>query len=74
MSTKLLSLELGSHSLQDNEDKILKNIEQEIECLPISDIMKLSSDFDRFLYFCQECHLSLLMNIAIDIEKRKERR
>jgi hypothetical protein len=72
MSTKLLSPELESHLLQDNEDKILKNIEQKIECLPISDIMK-SSDLDRFLYFCQECHLSLLMNIAIDIEKRKER-
>ena len=32
-----------------------------IECPRSSDIMTLSSDFDKLLYFCQECELSLMM-------------
>jgi hypothetical protein len=42
--------------------RILKDIEQEIECPRCSDIMSLSSNFDRICYFCQECNLSLLVN------------
>lgn len=42
--------------------RILKDIEQEIECPRCSDIMSLSSDFDRLCYFCQECNLSLFVN------------
>jgi ribosomal protein S27AE len=68
MSTKLLSpeleLDLQEEEEQDDEnnDQIMKSMEQEIECPRCSDIMILSSDFDRLLYFCQECHLSLVMN------------
>jgi hypothetical protein len=67
MSTELLSPELEldlQEEEQDNEnnDQIMKSMEQEIECPRCSDIMILSSDFDRLLYYCQECHLSLIMN------------
>jgi hypothetical protein len=36
----------------------MKNMQHEIECPRCYDIMTLSSDFDKLLYFCQECHLS----------------
>jgi hypothetical protein len=42
--------------------RILKDIEQEIECPRCNDMMTLSSDFDRICYFCQECNLSLFVN------------
>ena len=64
MSTKLLSpeLELDLQDEQDdNNNVIMKSMEQEIECPRCSDIMILTSDFDRLLYLCQECHLSLVM-------------
>jgi hypothetical protein len=62
MSTKLLSPKLNDLNLQDvEEDVILTNIQQEIECPRCCDIMTLSSDFDKLLYFCQECELSLVM-------------
>jgi hypothetical protein len=32
-----------------------------MECPRRYDIMKLSSDFDKLLYFCKECELSLLL-------------
>jgi hypothetical protein len=49
--------------LQDEEkrEERLKNIEQEIECPRCSDIMTLTSDFDKLGYFCQECDLLLVM-------------
>ena len=66
MSTKLLSpepvLDLQEEEQDENNNQIMKSMEQEIECPRCSDIMILSSDFDRLLYFCQECHLSLVMN------------
>ena len=67
MSTKLLSPELELDSQEEeeqneNNDQIRKSMEQEIECPRCSDIMILSSDFDRLLYFCHRCHLSLIMN------------
>ena len=65
MSKKLLSPELEldlQEEEQDENNEIMKSIEQEIECPRCSDIMILSSDFDGLLYFCQECHLSLVMN------------
>jgi len=65
MSTKLLSLEPVldlQEQEQDENNEVMKSMEQEIECPMCSDIMILSSDFDRLLYFCQECHLSLIMN------------
>ena len=61
MSTELLSPEpvpdLQEEGQDGNNDQIIKSMEQEIECPRCSDIMILSSDFDRLLYFCQECHL-----------------
>ena len=65
MSMELLSpeLDLSLQESNDDEDEITKNmmIQQEIECPRCYDVMSLSSDFDRLLYFCQECKLSLVM-------------
>ena len=66
MSTKLLSpeLELDLHEEEEQDesnDQIIKSMEQEIECPRCSDIMTLTSDFDKLLYLCQECDLSLIM-------------
>jgi hypothetical protein len=46
---------------EENDDKIMKDIEQEIECPRCSDIMTLSSDFDKLGYICQECDLLLVV-------------
>jgi DNA-directed RNA polymerase subunit RPC12/RpoP len=63
MSTELqppgVKLELDSQVLE--EEQTSKEIEQEIECPRCHDVMALSSDFDRLLYFCQECSFSLVM-------------
>jgi hypothetical protein len=62
MSSELLSPKLDELELQDiDEDAVLPNMRQEIECPRCSDIMTLSSDFDKLLYFCKECELSLLL-------------
>jgi formamidopyrimidine-DNA glycosylase len=63
MSTELLSpeVDLDLQNEEEKDDQIMKNMEQEIECPRCSDIMILSSDFDRLLYFCQECQLLLVM-------------
>jgi hypothetical protein len=65
MSTKLQSPEvdedLQKEEEDENEDQITKSIEQEIECPRCSDIMTLSSDFDKLGYICQECDLLLVM-------------
>jgi acetyl-CoA carboxylase beta subunit len=63
MSIELLStdMELESQEENKNEDQLMKNIEQEIECPRCHDIMTLSSDFDKLLYVCQECDLLLMM-------------
>ena len=65
MSTKLQSPGVDGDlrkEEKENEDKIIKDIEQEIECPRCSDTMTLSSDFDKLLYVCQGCDLLLLMN------------
>jgi hypothetical protein len=63
MSTKLQSpaveVELDSQALE--EEQTTTEIEHEIECPRCHDVMTLSSDFDRLLYFCQECSFSLAM-------------
>ncbi len=66
MSTELLSaeVELNLQQEEENDDQVLKNVEQEIECPRCYDIMTLSSDFDKLLYICQECDLSLVMKIV----------
>ena len=65
MGTKLQSPEvdedLQKEEEDENEDQITKSIEQEIECPRCSDIMTLSSDFDKLGYICQECDLLLVM-------------
>ena len=64
MSTELLSPEIDldlQKKEEENDDQIMKNIEIEIECPRCYDIMTLSSEFDRLLYVCQECDLSLVM-------------
>ena len=63
MSTELLSpeVDLDLQKEEENNDQIMKSMEQEIECPRCSDIMMLSSDFDRLLYYCQECQLSLVI-------------
>ena len=38
------------------------DMETEIDCPRCYDIMVLSYDFDKLYYFCEECHLSLLIN------------
>lgn len=61
MSTELLSPEVELDEQDVEEYNTPKDIEQEIECPRCNDVMALSSDFDRVLYFCQECGLSLVM-------------
>jgi uncharacterized protein (DUF983 family) len=61
MSTELLSPEVELDIQEATEDKTTKDIEQEIECPRCYDVMALSSEFDKLLYFCQECGLSLVM-------------
>jgi hypothetical protein len=61
MGAELLPLKL-EFDLQDGKgDGVMKNIQQEIECPRCSDLMTLSSEFDKLLYFCHECELSLVM-------------
>jgi hypothetical protein len=62
MSTKLQSpeVEVELDSLDIEGEQTTKEIEQEIECPRCHDIMVLSSEFDKLLYFCQECGLSLV--------------
>lgn len=63
MNTELLSPEINLDSIKEkeNDDQIVKEVETEIECPRCYDIMTMSSDFDRLLYICQECDLSLVM-------------
>jgi hypothetical protein len=61
MSTKLVSPSPDLLSFQSaEEEQIVENLQQEMECPRCSDIMTLYSDFDKLLYFCQECQLSLV--------------
>jgi hypothetical protein len=63
MSTELLTPEIEAEldSQDIEEEQTTKEIEQEIDCPRCYDVMALSSDFDKLLYFCQECGLSLVM-------------
>jgi hypothetical protein len=62
MSTELLfpELEVESQEIEEDEE-VLENMQQEIECPRCTDIMTFSSEFDKLLYFCQKCELSLVM-------------
>jgi hypothetical protein len=62
MSIKLQSpeVEVELDSQASAEEQTTKDIEQEIECPRCYDVMVLSSDFDKLLYFCQDCGLSLV--------------
>jgi hypothetical protein len=65
MSTELLSsevdLDIQIEEENHDDDRTLKNMEQEIECSRCYDIMTLSSNFDRLGYICQKCDLLLVM-------------
>jgi cytochrome c-type biogenesis protein CcmH/NrfF len=63
MSISLQSTEVNDNleKEEENDDKLMKNIEQEIECPRCNDIMTLTSDFDKLGYVCQECDLLLVM-------------
>jgi hypothetical protein len=62
MSTELESPKLELDLVDsEEEDGLIENMEQEIECPRCYDIMTLSSDFDKLGYFCQECDLLLVM-------------
>jgi predicted SprT family Zn-dependent metalloprotease len=63
MSIKLQSpeVEVELDSQAPEEEQTTKDIEQEIECPRCHDVMILFSEFDKLLYFCQECRFSLVM-------------
>jgi hypothetical protein len=63
MSSRLRSPEVDGHLQKEEKDydQIKKNMEHEIECPRCSDVMTLSSDFDRLGYICQGCDLLLIM-------------
>jgi hypothetical protein len=62
MSTELVSPEVELEVQEvEEEDKTIKDIEQEIECPRCYDVMTLSSNFDRLGYVCQECDFLLFM-------------
>jgi hypothetical protein len=60
MTTELVSPEVELEVQEvEEEDKTIKDIEQEIECPRCYDVMTLSSNFDRLGYVCQECDFLL---------------
>ena len=61
MSTKLLTPSQDLSIQSAEEDQTVKDLQREMECPRCSDVMTLSSDFDKLLYFCQECHLNLVI-------------
>ena len=61
MSTELLSPSVDLSLQNAEQNQRVENLQQEMECPRCSDIMTLYSDFDKLLYFCQECQLSLVM-------------
>jgi ribosomal protein S27AE len=69
VSTELPSpeVDLDLQRKEKNDDQITKNMEQEIGCPRCSIIMMLYSHFDRLLYSCYECHLSLVINSLIGL-------
>ena len=50
----------NENDIEDEEEKIIKDIEQEIECPRCYDIMALSSDFDKL------CYLSRMQLVTCD--------
>jgi hypothetical protein len=55
MTTELVSPEVELEVQEvEEEDKTIKDIEQEIECPRCYDVMTLSSNFDRLGYVCQD--------------------
>ena len=50
----------NENDIEDKEEKIIKDIEQEIECPHCCEMMALSSDFERL------CYLSRMQLVAFD--------
>jgi hypothetical protein len=61
MSMKLLTPSQDLSIQSAEEDPTVKDLQQEMECPRCSDVMTLSSDFDKLGYICQECDLLLFM-------------
>ena len=53
-----VEVKLGSQVSE--EEQTINETEQEIECPRCHDVMAISSDFDKLLYFCQVCSFSLV--------------
>lgn len=55
----------GMLDLEEKKEIILSQpvrdlpIEYEIECPRCHDVMTLQSEFDKLIYFCEECNFSL---------------
>ena len=43
----------------EKEDVLVEQLNFEIECPRCSDVMELSSEFDRMSYYCRSCRLEL---------------
>ena len=69
MSTELESPKLELDIDSEEEDGLIENMEQEIECPRCYDIMTLSSDFDRVGIFLSRMRLVACDEIDIDLEK-----
>jgi hypothetical protein len=59
MITRLASLSPVLYFHDAHEVQTEENLQQQIECIHCLDVMTLSSDFDKLLYFCQDCRLLL---------------
>jgi DNA-directed RNA polymerase subunit RPC12/RpoP len=60
MESDYLRIEEAEDIISTNSKQI--EIEQEIECPRCHDMMILSSEFDRFGYFCEECSFLLYLS------------
>jgi Zn finger protein HypA/HybF involved in hydrogenase expression len=46
-------------SLEQNEESIMTELDQDIECPRCNDIMELNSKFDALVYYCENCSFFL---------------
>ena len=44
---------------EQNEDPVITELDNEVECPQCSDIMELNSKFDALVYFCDSCSFVL---------------
>jgi hypothetical protein len=53
------SLEVIEALPEQNEDPVITELDNEVECPRCSDIMELNSKFDALVYFCDSCNFVL---------------